>query len=84
MTKFRRKTGAQTSNNESPPKILGAEAIPSQEDLMNVLVLRCRHEKQVRDPERAIHTTEVQNLKDISDLLYHQLQDERSKTQQQE
>ena len=81
VTKSRRKIGAQTSNNESTPKVLGAEAIPSQEDLMNVLVLRYKHDKQVRDRERAIHAIEVQDPKDINDLLYHQLEDEPSKAQ---
>ena len=82
LTKSRRKIGAQTSKNKSTPKILGAEALTSQEDLMNVLVLRYKHDKQVRNRERAIDAIEVQGLKDINDLLYHQLQDERSKAQQ--
>ena len=82
VTKPRRKvSGPSTSNERVPLDISAASSIPSQEDLMGVLLSRCKHDKQIRDQERAVHATEVQDLKDISDLLWERLQEERSRGQ---
>ena len=82
VTKPRRKvSGPSTSNERMPLDISAATSIPSQEDLMGILLSRCKHDKHIRDQERAVHATEVQDLKDISDLLWERLQEERSRGQ---
>ena len=74
-------SGASASNERVPLDISAANTLPSQEDLMGILLSRCKHDKHIRDQERAVHATEVQDLKDISDLLWERLQEERSRGQ---
>lgn len=82
VTKSRRKALPKASNNPRPPESRRTPSTPTQEELMNVLLLRYKHDKQLRDEERAAHATDVQDLKDISDVLWQQLQAERTRGQQ--
>lgn len=82
VTKSRRKTLPKPSDNSGPPEIGGTKSTPTQEELMNVLLLRYKHDKQIRHQERVAHVIEVQDFKDITDHLWQQLQAERAKGQQ--
>ena len=82
VAKPRRKNSRLPVNNVPVPlDIFAAPSMPSQEDLMDVLLARYKRDKQSRDEERIAHATELQDLKDISDLLWEQLQEERAKGQ---
>ena len=82
VTKSRRKAFPKPSNNPGPPEMYRTTSAPTQEELMNVLLLRYKHDKQLRDEERAAHAIDIQDLKDISDVLWQQLQAERARRQQ--
>lgn len=82
VTKSRRKALPKPSNNPGPPEMRRTPSTPTQEELMNVLLLRYKHDKQLRDEERAAHASDIQDLKDISDVLWQHLQAERSRGQQ--
>jgi len=82
VTKSRRNALPKPSDIPGPLGICGTKSSPTQEELMNVLLLRYKHDKQLRDQERAAHATDVQDLKDISDVLWQQLQAERARGQQ--
>lgn len=70
---------AQASVTSAP---VSETSMPTQEDLLDVLVARYKHDKQVRNQERMNHATVVQDLRDISDNLWEQLQAERSRGQE--
>lgn len=82
VTKSRRKALPKSSDYPGPPQVCRTQSTLTQEELMNVLMLRYKHDKQLRDEERAAHASDVQDLKDISDVLWQQLQAERTRGQQ--
>lgn len=81
MKPRRKRSRPSASNDPVPLDIHSTHNLPTQEDLMSVLLSRYKHDKQRRDQERVAHATEVQDLKDITDLLWEQLQEERAKGQ---
>lgn len=82
VTKSRRKALPKSSDCPGPPQMCRTQPTLTQEEIMNVLMLRYKHDKQLRDEERAAHASDVQDLKDISDVLWQQLQAERTRGQQ--
>ena len=69
------------------PQNLGISPNPSDEDLLSLLIFRYRREQQERDAERArrlAKDAELEDIKDVSNLLHRQLQtvQEREKVQQ--
>ena len=82
VKKSRCKALPKSSDIAGPLEICGTKSSPTQEELMNILLLRYKHDKQLRDQERAAHATDIQDLKDISDVLWQQLQAERMRGQQ--
>ena len=53
----------------------------TDEELLAVLLSRYRTEKEIRDQERTAHATEVQDLKDISNSIWDQLQESLAREQ---
>ena len=84
MKSRRKESKRSASNTRAPPAMSTAKSLPTQEDLMDVLLSRYRHDKKARDQERSAHATEIQDLKDISNSLWEQLQEERARGQLQE
>ncbi|KAL8817447.1 MAG: hypothetical protein Q9191_008146, partial [Dirinaria sp. TL-2023a] len=63
-----------TSTIDVPNGIQNSQSSLADEELLAVLLSRYRTDKQTRDQERAAHVTEVQDLKDIGNSIWEQLQ----------
>ena len=76
VTKSRHKTPKpSTSTFQALGNGEDTQSSLTDEELLAVLLSRYRSDKQARDQERAAHATEVQDLKDITNSIWEQLQD---------
>ena len=82
VTKFRRKASKPLiSIGKVSNGIEHEQSSLTDEELLAVLLSRYRTEKEIRDQERTAHATEVQDLKDISNSIWDQLQESLAREQ---